>query len=113
MAAKWHFLNRKPFSHLIERLRVWVSAGYDGLLHCGSLGLTFLVAYAPRSAPVDCAAYSRPRRVVPTRLGLRVNSIRRSFRPARASVPPVGRAFSRKTRDAGSPHGAEVVAVQP
>src|SRR5229473_7900042 len=90
-----------------------VSAGYDGLLPCGSLGLTLLVACAPLSAPADCAAYNRPHRVVPARLGLHANSIRRSFRPARASVPPAGQAFSRKTPDAASPHGAKVVAVQP
>src|SRR5260370_67284 len=90
-----------------------VSAGYNGLAHCGSLGLTLLVACAPLSAPVDCAAYNRPHRVVPTKLELHVNSIRRSFRPARASVPPAGQAFSRKTRGAGSPRGAKVVAVQP
>src|SRR5258708_36934934 len=90
-----------------------VSAGYDALAPAVPSDFTLLIACAPRSAPVDCAAYNRPHRVVPTRLGLHANSIRRSFRPARASVPPAGQAFSRKTRDAGSPHGAKVVAVQP
>src|SRR6267378_6719190 len=89
-----------------------VAPGYDALPPAVPSDFILLVSCAPRSAPSDCAAYNRPHRVVPTRLGLLVNSIRRSFRPARASVPPAGQAFSRKTRDAGSPHGAKIVAVQ-
>src|SRR3984957_12207290 len=77
------------------------------------LGLTFLRACAPLPVPAGCVECNRHRRAVPAKPGLHVNSIRRSFRPPRASVPPVAPAFSRKTHGAGSPRGAEVDAVQP
>ena len=107
-SRKCHFLNRSRSLTLRSDYWVWSAPVTMVFPPAVPSDFTLLVACAPRSAPVDCAAYNRPHRVVPTRLGLHVNSIRRSFRPDRASVPPAGQAFSRKTRDAGSPHGPKL-----
>ena len=77
-ARSWVMSNvRRTF-----RVRIPTSRdGQAGFYSASSIVHTdspFLRACAPRPAPAGCAASNRPRRAIPARPGLHVNSIRRS-----------------------------------